>query len=229
MNHSRARAITNGAKHFCLALLVFFLANSSSLAGQIEACADPAHNMGAGATEDAAQDKTPTSVKPKKGQNLKLAESSIRFTIKATPERVWATLCNFDVYPAIFKRVKRCQVTRRDGDLVYVETFLKPQMFVRETCQHTVNNLSAKPEKLEWSQIDGNFKHLDGSWTLKPVNDGKNCEVVYTLHVDAGSIVPSPLVSFLLKFVQKEIANQLCAYVQQTDKKAALTASENHI
>lgn len=143
-----------------------------------------------------------------------MAESSVDITIASKPAGVWNALVKFEDYPRIFKRIKTSEITKREGDLIFVETYLKPQMFVKNNVQHTVTNIADSPHRINWKQLDGNFKHVDGSWDLAAV-DGDKTKLTYTLHVDAGTIVPPSMVSFFLKFVQNEIVKQLKQYVEK--------------
>jgi coenzyme Q-binding protein COQ10 len=129
--------------------------------------------------------------------------------INAPPQVVWDTLTNFSKYPVIFKKIQSCQVIKRDGDLVFTETYLRRNFFINEPCQHTVNNLTGAPHVLTWRALDGNFKQLDGCWQLKPCADGNHCLATYTLEVDAGGVIPSPLVSILLHGNQRDIVASL--------------------
>lgn len=147
-----------------------------------------------------------------------MAESSVSITIAADPPEVWKTIIGFEEYPAIFKRIKTSAVTKKEGDYIFVETCLKPQMFVKNQMQHTVSYIANAPKTLNWKQLDGNFKHVDGSWHLDSVAGGKT-NLTYTLHVDAGPIVPPSMVSFFLKFVQKEVVGQLKAYIEKEEKR----------
>jgi ribosome-associated toxin RatA of RatAB toxin-antitoxin module len=135
----------------------------------------------------------------------KLSSSVFETTIKAPKEIVWAALTDFNRYPQIFPRMKSCQILKREGSLVYLETILKPQMFVKQECQHTINDLAGEPDILHWRMIDGNFKSVEGEWRLKPSKDKQGCLVSYTLKVDPGPIIPKPMAVMALKMVQKEI------------------------
>lgn len=146
-----------------------------------------------------------------------MAESSVSILISAEPTSVWNTLLKFEDYGKIFKRIQTSEVTRREGNLVYVETCLKPQMFVKNQVQHTVTNVSNGPKRLNWKQLDGNFKYCDGTWDMTAVDGGKT-NLTYTLHIDCGAMVPPSMVSFFLKFVQKEVVAQLKHYVEKGEK-----------
>lgn len=146
-----------------------------------------------------------------------MAESAVSITISSEPTTVWNALIDFAAYPKIFKRIRTSEITRKEGDLVYLETYLKPQTFVKNQIQHTVSNIAAGPGRLVWKQLDGNFKHVDGSWDVAPVAGGKT-KLTYTLHVDADTIVPPSMVAFLLKFVQREVVGQVKQYVEKEAK-----------
>lgn len=160
--------------------------------------------------------------------NKKVAKSVTHLVVNSPAQAVWDTLTDFDHYPQIFSRMKSCAVTKRDGDLVYVETHLKPQMFVQQTVQHTINNLSAKPEMLTWRMVDGNFSSCEGSWKLKSIDSGKRCEVTYTLAVDPGPVIPAYLVSFTLKFVQKDIVNSVKRWTEANKIQASAIQRTSH-
>ncbi len=156
------------------------------------------------------------------GKNSKkVAKSVIHLVVNSSPQAVWDTLTDFARYPQIFSRMKSCEVTKKDGDFVYVETHLKPQMFVQQTVQHTINNVSGKPDLLTWRMLDGNFSSCEGSWKLKPIDNGKRCEVIYTLSVDPGPVIPAYLVSFTLKFVQKDIVNSVKRWTEANKVQAS--------
>jgi ribosome-associated toxin RatA of RatAB toxin-antitoxin module len=171
-----------------------------------------------------AKETANAAAKKEKDEAKNIAESSVSTIISSEQGLVWKTLTSFERYPQIFKRIKSSAVTKREGELVYVETYLKPAMFVKQPCQHTVNNLSASPGQLRWQQLDGNFKHIEGNWEIVP-EDNNRTKVIYTLHVDAGSLVPPSMVSFFLSFVQKEVLAQLKQFVEK-EKKESLKALE---
>ncbi|MBX9939163.1 MAG: SRPBCC family protein [Candidatus Obscuribacterales bacterium] len=150
--------------------------------------------------------KPQANSKKKEGEtNTKLSRATVEATIKAPREFVWDSLTDFLSYPKLFPRMSSCKILKRTGDQVYLETELKPQMFVRETCQHTVNEIGAKPDLIRWRMLDGTFKSAYGEWKLIPVNEGKHCLVKYSLEIDPGPAIPRPVASWALKMVQKEI------------------------
>lgn len=125
-------------------------------------------------------------------------------TIKAPLPFVWNTLTDFSVYPKIFPRIESVKVTKCSGNYIYTESYLKPQLFVKEQRQHIVNDLSGKPHTLRWSMIDGDFEYTQGCWELTSSDNAQECKVKYTLQSTVEPI-PKPIANFTLKMVQRDI------------------------
>jgi ribosome-associated toxin RatA of RatAB toxin-antitoxin module len=143
------------------------------------------------------------------------AEGVVNINVHAPADRVWGILTDFSIYPKVFSKIESVTVQKREGTLVYVESVLRKQMFVKNTVQHVVNDLSGKPGILKWQMTDGNFKHLDGEWTITP-DSNDTCKIRYRLAVDAGSVVPAGLISWALRFMQHEIVSDLKQYVEKS-------------
>lgn len=146
--------------------------------------------------------------------NGKYAHALAQFDLDFTRDQIWGALTNYSEYPNIFHRIKTCVVTRRVGDRVWIESELKPHFFVRRSFNRTYNDLSAKPQRLDWQLLEGNFTDVRGYWELEPA-EGNRCHVKYMLEVDPGPVVPAFLVSFVLKFVQKEVIGELTAFLKK--------------
>lgn len=155
-----------------------------------------------------------TQAAEKKKSKRRVAESTMTATVKAPVQYIWDTLVDFDRYPEIFERLKSVNVTKREGNFVYIESHLKPHFFVKNEVQHTVNDLAGRPGSLKWELLDGNFKHVQGEWSMKPISS-YSTELTYHLAVDPGPVVPPRMVSFVLHFVQREIFS---SFVQYTEK-----------
>lgn len=143
------------------------------------------------------------------------AEGIVTANVHAPADRVWGILTDFSTYPKVFSKIESVTVQKREGTLVYVESVLRKQMFVKNTVQHVVNDLSGKPGILKWQMTDGNFKHLDGEWTITP-DSNDTCKIRYRLAVDAGNVVPAGLIAFALRFMQHEIVSDLKQYVEKS-------------
>ncbi len=138
-----------------------------------------------------------------------IVKATVTVNIKAPVDKVWSILTDFKNYPDIFTKIESCNILRQKNNLVYIESFLKPQMFVKQTCQHTINDLSSGPNKLSWYMLDGNFQYMEGSWKLIAKNNGKICQAYYTIKTIPGSVIPKSLVNVALNMVQHEVVNSL--------------------
>jgi ribosome-associated toxin RatA of RatAB toxin-antitoxin module len=134
----------------------------------------------------------------------KCVVSVMETTIKAPIDFVWQELTDFPSYPSLFPRIESCKVTKRTGNYVYTESNLKPQMFLHESKQRTVNDLNGKPYVLRWAVLEGNFESSQGRWELASDNNGKACKVKYTLESTTDPI-PKAVAVFTLKIIQKDI------------------------
>jgi len=146
--------------------------------------------------------------------NVKLSKASTDVVINAPQEYVWEKLTTFSTYPKLFPRLKTCQVLKKEGDLVLIESLLKPQMFVTQPCQHTINDLEDKPDSLKWKLTDGNFKAVEGEWELKSIDGGQRTQVKYTMEVDPGPLIPRPVIVLALKMIQREAITSVKASVE---------------
>jgi len=148
---------------------------------------------------------TSTTTKPVKHNAIGVTQ----IEINAPTNYVWQVLTNFDKYPNMFKNVKSCKVTKRDGNLVFTNSHLKSHWFFYDSDQQAVNDLGDAPNTLTWHTVGGSFSSLDGKWELKPCAKGNRCMATYTLALDGAPGVPTPLLSFVLHTMQKEIVGSL--------------------
>jgi ribosome-associated toxin RatA of RatAB toxin-antitoxin module len=157
--------------------------------------------------------ETPILDAAKKQDKTHIVATTMQTIVNADEPAIWNALIDFKKYPTIFKGIDSVEITKRDGELVYTESHLKPALFVKQTLQHTVNDLSAGPTTLNWQMIDGNFKYLKGKWELqkKTIN---TCSVKYTLYVDLGPLVPASLINLVVHRMQQQIVADLKQYVE---------------
>ena len=184
-----------------------------SLCGAQTGLADPAFSLESAATLPMAVpldfNLSPAQAGTHAAKASRITHSVFETTIQAPKEQVWRALTDFSNYGRTFPRVKSCKVLAKQGECVHLETVLKPQMFVRNEVQHTINDMSGKPNLLTWRMLDGNFKSATGEWRLSDGADGHSCKARYTLEVDGGAIIPKSLLGMVMKVVQKEIVNNV--------------------
>lgn len=156
----------------------------------------------------------------------KYSEATAQFVIDRPPQQVWQALTDYSKYPQIFHRIQSCRIIRRQGDLIWIESELKPHLFVRHPVNRTLNDLRGKPQRLDWQLLEGNFKEVRGWWQLAATGDGNRCQVDYVIAVDPGPVIPKFLVSFVLSFVQKEVIAELKSFVERSGQQTASTGGQ---
>lgn len=63
-----------------------------------------------------------------------------------------------------------------------------------DTFEYVLEIKESAPKSLEWRRISGDFKEVDGSWKLEPVNLGNYTMVTYASHVTGGFFMPQMLI-----------------------------------
>lgn len=147
--------------------------------------------------------------------------------VKAPAKTVLEILSDFSKFPEFMKRVKTVAVTRQEGNLFFTESYLKPQMFVSQSCNHTITLLSGKPNTIEWVLIDGNFPSASGRWQIESGPSDKSCKVTYTVAIDPGPLIPANLASIGLRVVQKEVVIGMKNRAEQVARQSALSKQIN--
>lgn len=158
----------------------------------------------------------------------KMLSAVMETTVKAPLTFVWQQLTDFTGYPTVFPRIQSCRVLKQQGDYVYTESNLKPQMFLRETRQKIINDLTGKPHVFRWAMLQGNFNSSQGCWELTPDSTGNSCKVKYTLEATADS-VPKSIASVSLKFIQNDIVKTFKKVVEKQYQNRAGAGSSNSI
>lgn len=139
-------------------------------------------------------------------ENRRVARAVTVFDVQAPAHACKEVLSDFPKFPEFMKRVKSVEVVKREGNMYFTQSYLKPQLLVTQPLNHTITDLYSKPNTIEWVLVDGNFPSASGRWEIVPVNN-HSCKVTYTVAVEPGPFVPPHLVSFALKLVQKEVVN----------------------
>jgi len=158
--------------------------------------------------------------------NGKMLSAIMETTIDAPLPFVWQRLTDFTSYPTVFPRIASCKVLKQQGNYVYTESNLRPQMFLRETRQKIVNDLTGKPHVFRWAMLQGNFNSSQGCWELAPDSTGKFCKVKYTLESTSDAI-PKSIASVSLKFIQKDIVKTFKRIVE--NQYQTRTSNAGHI
>src|SRR5258708_18913396 len=102
--------------------------------------------------------------------------------IDAPIDQVWALVEDVEIAPEWQGGLKELRGTERDeqGRAVVCESASDAKV---RTIRSTVRFTYDGPTKLTWTQVKGELKSVDGSWTLQDLGDGRT-RATYALDLD---------------------------------------------
>lgn len=110
-------------------------------------------------------------------------------TVRASPERCFAVVTDFESYPQWAADIKEVQVLDRDAEGRGRRVQYRAAAFGRSTTYTLVYDYTDAPKVLSWTLEKGDLeKVLDGSYTF--VEDAGDTEITY--HLEAELILPVP-------------------------------------
>src|SRR4029453_696873 len=101
-----------------------------------------------------------------------------RMTLRTPPELVWRVLTDYDNATRVFVNLKQCKVLEDKGTTKVIFHKVKPS-FIPTAFEYVLEVKETAPRKLEWRRLRGDFKEVDGSWSLEPLEGGKATLVSY--------------------------------------------------
>ncbi|MBY0550992.1 MAG: SRPBCC family protein [Candidatus Obscuribacterales bacterium] len=155
-------------------------------------------------------------------ESKRLVRAISVFDVAVPAKAVREVLSDFSKFPEFMKRIKTVEVVRREGNMTFTQSYLKPQFLVNQPLNHTITDVYSKPNTIEWVLVDGNFPSASGRWEIEPLTP-HTCRVRYTVAVEPGPFIPPHLVSFALKMVQKEVITGVKTRVQDFKNRDTAT------
>ena len=116
-----------------------------------------------------------------------------RILIKARPDQVWKILTDYKHAVQVFPLLKKCEVLEDRGTTKISRHEIAPSG-IPDTFEYILEVHETAPKSMEWHRISGDFKEVDGSWKLEPVNLGHHTLVTYASHVNGGFFMPQILI-----------------------------------
>ena len=131
--------------------------------------------------------------------------------INAPLDEVWKLVEDVEKAPEWQGGLKDIEAIERDaeGRAVLVESASDAKV---RTIKSTVRFSYDGPTRLSWTQVKGEMKSVEGSWTLEDLGDGRT-RATYALEVDMGRmlsmVIRGPLVDALRGMLVKARAGEL--------------------
>jgi uncharacterized protein YndB with AHSA1/START domain len=106
-----------------------------------------------------------------------------RMIIRATPERCFDILTDFEHYPDWAADIKAVTVANADEQGRPGQVTFRAAAFGRSTSYTLAYDYGNAPRQLSWVQVDGDLtRRLDGAYTFEAA--GEDTEVIYRLTVE---------------------------------------------
>ena len=114
--------------------------------------------------------------------------------IRASREKIFKVITNYESYPQFLKEVKSVRCSDRNGPDVLVHY----EVSMVKTIRYTLKMHETPFSEIRWSFHDGQaIKSNDGAWTLTEKGPNET-EVRYQIDVTFGALVPKSLVNMLV-------------------------------
>lgn len=118
-----------------------------------------------------------------------------RTIVFAAPiEKCFDVICDYSKYPEFLSEVKSIRIGTRSGNTVDVHY----EAEIVKTIKYSVRCTEARPNKLSWTYISGDFmKDNRGGWTLEDLGGGQT-KATYDIEVTVGMLVPKTVINMLV-------------------------------
>jgi ribosome-associated toxin RatA of RatAB toxin-antitoxin module len=125
-----------------------------------------------------------------------MAKTERSVVIRASPEKVFEVISDFEKYPEFLPEVKKVKVESAQGGIKDVTYTIDIKA---KLISYTLRHTPKPPHELSWTMVRGEMmKGNDGAWVLKPVAEGT--EATYKIDLRLGALVPS--------MVERKLAEQ---------------------
>lgn len=127
-------------------------------------------------------------------------QATERMIMRASPERCFAVVTDFDRYPEWALDIKRVTVLARDDDGRATQVAFRAAAFGRSTNYTLAYDYEKAPREVGWVLVNGDLTaKLDGAYTFDPAGD--ETEVTYRLVAE----LKFPLPGFIKRRAESRI------------------------
>jgi ribosome-associated toxin RatA of RatAB toxin-antitoxin module len=136
--------------------------------------------------------------------------------IEAPLQTVYEVAADVEGSPRWQPEIKAAECVKRDGDgeqvLVHMETDAKVR-----TVKSEMRFSYARPNRIAWTQEEGDLKSIEGSWELEDLGDGRT-KATYAMEVDLGRVmgmlIRGPVVGVLRGQLVETMPDKLKRFVE---------------
>lgn len=121
-------------------------------------------------------------------------------------EQMYALVESFEDYPKFLPWCGGAQVLEREGDKVLASLTINyhgvKQSFVTK-------NTNTPPTSIDMELVEGPFKHLHGTWSIKPLR-ADACKVEFDLHYEFSSKMLEQLIGPVFSMIANSFVESFC-------------------
>jgi ribosome-associated toxin RatA of RatAB toxin-antitoxin module len=121
-------------------------------------------------------------------------------------EQMYALVERIEDYPKFLPWCGGTDVRRQDGDKV-VATLVINYHGMKHS--FTTENANTPGQSIQMTLVEGPFKHLDGTWTFKPLR-ADACKVDFDLHYEFSSKVLEQLIGPVFNIIANSFVDSFC-------------------
>jgi ribosome-associated toxin RatA of RatAB toxin-antitoxin module len=121
-------------------------------------------------------------------------------------EQMFALVDNIEDYPQFLPWCGGTQVKQREGDKVIAVLTINYHG-VKQT--FSTENTNTPPTSINMVLIEGPFKHLNGTWSFKPLRSDA-CKIDFELHYEFSSKVLEQLIGPVFTMIANSFVDSFC-------------------
>ncbi len=127
----------------------------------------------------------------------------------ASPEKVWSVVTDYGHWSDFIPGFTLSRVLRTSTTETVVEQVTTVKVVVLKITSHTKMRMKeTRPSRVEFEQVEGDFKLCDGRWRIAPTDDPDVARLTYEMRAITHSIIPTP--DFLVRpILRRELESRL--------------------
>jgi ribosome-associated toxin RatA of RatAB toxin-antitoxin module len=118
--------------------------------------------------------------------------------IEAPAVRIWDILIDCEHAPDFIPGLISCRYVERNEGSDILEQRLKLSSLL-PTSTYSFRATYEQHRRIDFTRVSGDFREFTGSWTLQPIDDGRQTIVEYSVYLDPGLLTPQWLVRNMLR------------------------------
>lgn len=121
-------------------------------------------------------------------------------------EQMFALVDDIEEYPKFLPWCGGAEVRKREGNKVVAALSINYHGIKQS---FTTENTNRPPESIDVALVEGPFKHLNGTWSFKPLR-ADACKVEFDLHYEFSSRVLEQIIGPVFNMIAGSFVDSFC-------------------